>query len=252
MASKQASSSQTGRDPQAFLPQRYARQSFSPELWQRFSEAAAALGLSFSAEQKLRLEALYSHLLGVNAWLNLTRLSSPEEYLILHVLDSLTALELCKKHSRPGDLLLDLGSGAGYPGLPLAMHMTDRKFLLLDSRRKKAEFLKHTIALLPEAQLQALCFRGREVARHCPEIRHACTVLTARAVGAAAELLLDAEQLLKPGGHLLLLKGPKFLQEENEQFEQACQKLGFKPELAAPVQLPELGQERYLVLAKKL
>ncbi|NMA43174.1 MAG: 16S rRNA (guanine(527)-N(7))-methyltransferase RsmG [Oligosphaeraceae bacterium] len=250
--SKPRTTDAQAHDPQAFLPERYPLHNFDEQHWQQFAEGASLLGLNFSPAERSRLEALYSHLLGVNAWLNLTRLSSPEEYLRLHVLDSLSAFALVKQYSRPGELILDLGSGAGYPGLPLAMQLKDRKFLLLDSRRKKVEFLSHTIKLLPDSQLQALCFRGREVAAHSPEFHCQCALVMARAVGTAADLLPDAEQLLRPGGHLLLFKGPRFLQEEKEHFESVCRRLNFNLELITPVNLEQLGQERCLVLIKKL
>lgn len=237
-------------DPGAFLPERYPLKQFSQEEWSWFVDACHDLEITPTAQQRLTLEKLLSHLSGVNQWLNLTRLSSPAEYLKFHVFDSLTILNLVQELTIPGDTVLDLGSGAGYPGLPLALWLEDRRFVLLDARRKKVEFLRHTIGLLARPHLEAACFRGREVARQRPDLYRKCALVTARAVGPASENLLDAAELLKKDGLLILMKGPNFLKDENEDFTEACRKNGFELQEIFPIALDDQDPDRYIVIVK--
>ena len=237
-------------DPDAFLPERYPLLEFPQADWDWFVAACHDIDIEPTIEQRQSLEKLFSHLTGVNAWLNLTRLTTPAEYLKFHVFDSLTILNLVQEMTAPGDRILDLGTGGGYPGLPLATWLTDRPFILLDSRRKKIEFLQHTIKLLPESDLEATCFRGREVKHHRPDLYRNCALVTARAVGAASENLLDAAELLKNNGHLIMMKGPNFLKDEGEDFEMACKKTGFELQDILPIALDDQDPDRYIVIVK--
>ncbi len=237
-------------DPDAFLPGRYPLLQFPQADWDWFLSACRDLDIEATQAQRQILEQLFSHLTGVNAWLNLTRLTNPAEYLKFHVFDSLTILNLVQEMTSPGDLILDLGTGGGYPGLPLAIWMKDRTFVLLDSRRKKVEFLQHTIKLLPESHLEATCFRGREAAHHRPDLYRKCTLVTARAVGPASENLLDAAELLKNDGHLIMMKGPNFLKDEGTDFETACRKTGFELQEILPIALDDQDPDRYIVIVR--
>ena len=237
-------------DPDAFLPERYPLLQFPQTDWDWFTAACRDLDIEPTAAQRLSLEKLFSHLTGVNTWLNLTRLTTPAEYLKFHVFDSLTILNLVQEMTVPGDRILDLGTGGGYPGLPLATWLTDRHFILLDSRRKKIEFLKHTIKLLPEANLEATCFRGREAEHQRPDLYRNCALVTARAVGPASENLLDASELLKNDGHLIMMKGPHFLKDEGEDFEIACKNTRFELQEILPIALDDQDPDRYIVIVK--
>ena len=238
-------------DPDAFLPERYPLLSFPTQDWEWFTAACKDLEITVSDAQRQTLERLYSHLLGVNTWLNLTRLTSPSDYLKFHIFDSLTVLNLVQELTSPGEIVLDLGSGGGYPGLPLAIWLPDRHFVLLDSRRKKVEFLQQTQTLLPSAKTEAVCFRGREVAHQRPDLYQNCSLLTARAVGPASEILIDAAELLKNHGHLILLKGPNFLKDEGPDFELACRTIGFELLEILPIALDAQDPDRYVVLAQR-
>ncbi len=239
-------------DPDAFRPDKYPLLSFPEPAWQWFLQACQDLEISVGAEKRLILERFYSHLLGVNAWLNLTRLTTAEEYLKFHIFDSLTVLNLIQEFSAPGDIILDLGSGGGYPGLPLLTWLPDRHFVLLDSRRKKVTFLQQALTLLPATQkAEAVCFRGREVGAHRPDLHNQCSIVIARAVGKAAEVLLDAGELLQAGGHCLMLKGPNFITAEGDEFADACRTLNFELQDIHPIALDENDPDRYVVVSRK-
>ena len=240
-------------DPDAFRPDHYPLLSFPEPAWQWFRQACQDLEIDSIDDKRPLLERFYSHLLGVNTWLNLTRLTSAEQYLKFHVVDALTVLNLVQELSAPGDIVLDLGSGGGYPGLPLLTWLPDRHFVLLDSRRNKATFLQQTLTLLPDTQkAEADCFRGREVGAYRPDLYQNCSIVTARAVGKAAELLLDATELLRNGGYLILLKGPNFITDESDEFDRACQKLNFALQDIHPIALDENDPDRYVVVCKRM
>ncbi len=239
--------------PLAFLPERYPQLSFPEPAWRWFQQACQDLEIALTPAHRLLLERLYSHLSGVNKWLNLTRLTDAEDYLKFHVFDSLTVLNLVQELSAPGDLILDLGSGGGYPGLPLLIWLPpDRRFVLLDSRPKKVAFLRQTLTLVPDrANAEAACFRGREVGAHRPDLRQNCDLVTARAVGKAAELLREASELLRAGGYLILLKGPNFITAESDEFNHACQKFNFELQDIHPIALAETDPDRYVVVSRR-
>ncbi len=99
--------------------------------------------------------------------------------------------------------LVDVGTGGGLPGIPLACALPKKHFLLIDARKKKVHFLHHAIAHL---KLVNACLQWARI-EHLPPLN--CDVLLARAVGPLSQLLTWAKQHLRPGGQLLALKGPE-------------------------------------------
>ncbi len=233
-------------------PSDYPRLSFDDDDWKWFEEACDDLGIPLAPGKRAVAEAIYSHLVGVNGWMNLTRLTSGRDYLKFHLLDSLVAMYHVSELSAPGDIVLDLGSGGGYPGLPMMAWLPDRRYVLVDSRKRKADFLAEAVRLTGCPGAAAYAFRGREVAACHPELRHACQVVTARAVGRGAELLPDATELLRREGVFLLLKGPSYMEQESEEFDLACRDAGFDIEIELPFSLVPGDPERFIVAARKL
>ena len=102
------------------------RLTFPEDAWEWFKTACADIELPLDDTKRPILEALYSHLVHVNETLNLTRITSPLDYLKFHVFDSLTVENLVAAYTKPDDIVVDLGSGGGYPGLPLMTWLPDR------------------------------------------------------------------------------------------------------------------------------
>jgi 16S rRNA (guanine527-N7)-methyltransferase len=238
-------------DPELLSPDHYPRLSFPDEAWSWFEHACADIELPVYDTHRDRLEAVYSHLLGVNEWMNLTRITEPLDFLKFHVFDSLTALPVIEDLTEAGDVCVDLGSGGGYPGLPLAIWLPDRRWLLVDSRSKKVAFLKQALTLTPCSSARALAFRGREVRTAAPEFAGRAAVVVARAVGRADKLLPEAVDLLQDGGLLLILKGPSFEASEQRDFVNACPAFGFELVQEMRLALDPDDPERILVLAAK-
>ena len=180
-----------------------------------------------------------------NESVNLTRIHDKEEAMILHVEDSLTALP--ELNEAPKGLYGDMGSGAGYPGIPLAI-ATGRETLLVDARMKKMEAVK---AMLEEMGLagQINVFSGRAelLARKQP---NAFSALTARALSKLGILLELASPLLFQGGHLICYKSHVEEGEYNHALEVANQ-VGMRLISDREFTLGENYQRRILVYEKK-
>ncbi|CAN5752274.1 16S rRNA (guanine(527)-N(7))-methyltransferase RsmG [soil metagenome] len=176
------------------------------------------LGLELRPEVRVAIEAQARLLLGWSDSVNLSAHRTPERIAREHVIDSLTALPLLEGTAS----LLDLGSGAGYPGLPLALALSVERVALVDSIGKKVRFLEVAAAAAlkelqgaaheapdpagrPAPAFSALKARAEDLARQ-PAQREAWDAVTARAVAPMAELLELSLPLLRIGGRLVAWK----------------------------------------------
>jgi 16S rRNA (guanine527-N7)-methyltransferase len=154
-----------------------------------------AHGLDVTSDQARRLARFLELLVQWNRVYNLTGIRDPVELLERHLVESLALAPLLR-----GDSVADIGTGAGLPGLPLAIVCRDRRFTLIESRRKRVNFLRHVAATLELGNVTVAHSR----AEHLPCPAPFATVL-ARAVAPPDELLAIARPLLAPRGRLLLL-----------------------------------------------
>lgn len=221
--------------------------------WAWFRERCAALALPDPTPWRGTLGALHGHLVGVNRWLNLTKLSDARDWLKLHVLDSLTGLSDPRlQHLAEGAPCLDLGSGGGYPGLPLALATGARiPWVLADARRKKAEFLAAAGSLVGP-QVRGLHLRGGAVAGTAPHLHRRCQLVVNRAMGQADEVLAEAAPLLRPHGHLLIWKGPAFEGEERDRAAAAAPKLGYRVVGVRRLRLTDEDPERLIAAYERI
>ena len=199
------------------------------------------------------LEALFGHLVGVNRWLNLTRIAGARDYLKLHVLDSLTLTRDARlARLAAGTPCVDLGSGGGYPGLPLARWRPQAPWVLADARRKKAEFLAAAATLLGVPAVRGRHLRGGRTQQEAPELFRQCQLVVSRAMGPGAEVLAEAEPLLRRHGHLLLAKGPAFAGEERTATLATAERLRFRLVHEHRVQLDAGDPERVIIAFERL
>ena len=163
-------------------------------------------------EKKKLIEEHLRLVIKANETMNLTRIDSFEDGMLLHVEDSLTALK--EMNSAPGGLYGDLGSGAGYPGIPLGI-ATGRKTVLIDTRAKKMNTVKSMIETMGiTGQIEVFAGRAELLAR---KMGGQFAVLTARALAKLAVLLELSSPLLKTGGHLICFKA----NVDDEEFNRA-------------------------------
>lgn len=163
-----------------------------------------ALDLELEPDVRDAIDAHVRLLLAWTGAINLTAIREPGEVARLHVLDSLTAVAHLR--SRGIDRIVDIGSGGGFPGLPLAIALHSDRTLLLDSVGKKVRFLRTVIeATGLERRVAAEAARA-ESAAHDPRDREAWPAVTARAVASLAELVELGLPLAAPGGVLVAWK----------------------------------------------
>jgi 16S rRNA (guanine527-N7)-methyltransferase len=207
----------------------------------------AALGLTLDPEAR---EAIDGHARLLLAWtgsINLTAIRVPAEVARLHVLDSLSAVPLLR--ARGATALLDLGSGGGYPGLPLAVALGLARALLVDSIAKKVAFLETAIAATGlGSRVAAERARAEDLARD-PRDRGAWPVVVARAVGSLAELVEVGLPLVAPGGVLVAWKRAP-LDDELAVAARALAALGAGPVSVVPAGVPGLESHRLVVVPR--
>jgi 16S rRNA (guanine527-N7)-methyltransferase len=193
-------------------------------------EGIARLGLADlpdGAEEKLL--AYLALLVKWNAAYNLTAVRDPAEMVVKHLLDSLSILP----HVR-GGTLIDVGTGAGLPGMVLAIVRPDLRVTMLDSNGKKVRFLRQVIAELKVGNAQAVQSRVEEHAARYD-------MVTSRAFATLADMLQWSGQLAGEGGEFLAMKG------QRPEAEIAALPAGYAVKEVLPLAVPFLGEERHLV-----
>lgn len=201
----------------------------------RLQAGVAALGLDLSDAQIARLIDYLRLLARWNETYNLTAVRDIVEMVDKHVLDSLAIVP----HLR-GESLADLGSGAGLPGIPVAIATPARRVYLVESNGKKARFLREAARQLALTEVRVI--EARAEAATPPEL---VDEVTARALARLDELWRLAGRWLKPGGRLLAMKGP------GHEDETRTLPAGVTPEVMR-LAVPGLDAHRYLVVLSKV
>ena len=194
-------------------------------------DGTRALALELSDAQLARLVAHLDLLDEWNARMNLTAIRDRPSQLTKHLLDSLAVQPYLR-----GERIADVGSGAGFPGIPLAIVEPHRQFTLIESTGKKCRFLEHVREALELKNVAVVQSRAES---YKPDMRFD-TVL-ARAVGPVADLVKVAGPLVVGGGRLLAMKGRYPEQEVAARLD------GWKVVAVHPLSVPGLGEERHLV-----
>jgi len=197
-----------------------------------------ACGISISEAAASRIARYHDMLLDYNTRMDLTAVTDPDEMPDRHYVDSLSVLKM--PDALPlGARLIDVGSGAGFPGLPLAIAREDLSVVLLDSLKKRVGFLADVISELKLSNVQAVHLRAEDGA-HNPLYREQFDVGIARAVAALPVLLEYVLPFVKQGGQALLWKGPG-VKAELADGERVAALLG--GEVLAPVSMPIQGRD---------
>lgn len=178
-----------------------------------------------NSEQQSCYQRLYAEVLKGNQQLNLTRITDPQEFWEKHLWDSLRGIQAWLTPASISSSLrvIDVGTGAGFPGIPIAIAHPDWQVTLLDSTRKKIDFLE---VLLASLSITAETIVGRaEQVGQMPYYRESYDLAVIRAVATASACAEYTLPLLKLGGTAVLYRG-QWLDEETEALQTAVQKLG--------------------------
>jgi 16S rRNA (guanine527-N7)-methyltransferase len=197
----------------------------------RLSAGIARLGLELAPAQVDALGVLVAELADWNTRVNLTAITDPAQVVDKHLLDSLAVLPWLRGHA-----VADVGSGAGFPGLPLAIADPERRYTLIESTGKKAKFMRHVIERLALPNAQVLQGRA-EALKPAP----AFDTVISRALGSLSDFVRVAGHLAGRGGRLLAMKG------KVPAAELKALPTGWKALAVHPVAIPGLDAERCLV-----
>jgi 16S rRNA (guanine527-N7)-methyltransferase len=197
-------------------------------------------------EIEAELHQLVEKLLDANTRVNLTAIRTPEEAWIKHILDSLEGLST---RLFVGDkTAIDVGTGPGFPGLPLALAHRETKWSFLDATRKKCDFVREMSQVF---NLDAKVLHGRaEEVGHDPKYRSVFDIATARAVGNIVEVAEYCLPLVKPRGHVILWRG-KDAESEAKQQKWPLSKLGGVVREIRPYELEGHDMTYHLVVLEK-
>jgi 16S rRNA (guanine527-N7)-methyltransferase len=210
-------------------------------------EGASLFGISLDIKQVELFSKVLESMIEGNKQINLTALTDEKEIVIKHFLDSLTPLPCIKSF---GNIkLIDVGTGAGFPGVPLKIARPDIEIVLLDSLKKRVAYLSH---LIKETGLRGISVvHGRaEDFGHNKQFREKFDVAVSRAVAKLSALTELCLPFVKTGGMMIALKGPG-LQEENEEAGKAIIELGGEFVELVEIKLPVTEDKRILALIKK-
>ena len=207
----------------------------------------ASLGVDLEPVARAVIDAHARFLLAWTTAINLTAIRDPADVARLHVLDSLSAVPHLAALGTVR--LLDIGSGGGYPGLPLAVALGADRALLVDSVGKKVRFLRTVIDATGLGSRVAAESARAETLAHDPRDRAAWTVVTARAVTSLAELVELGLPLVAPGGVLVAWKREP-VDEELVAARGALEALGAGPVGVAPSGVPGLEAHRLVIVPR--
>lgn len=166
-------------------------------------DAAAQLGIGVNRQQASQFARHAQLLLEWNRKINLTAITDPQEVAIKHFVDAIAPLDHIPARGR----LLDIGTGGGFPGIPLKIMRPGQSMTLIDSVRKKINFVRHVIRQMSLERIEALHTRA-EVLADSISSDEKFDIIVCRALSDPLAALKLSRSLLAPGGHVILYQGP--------------------------------------------
>ena len=206
----------------------------------------ALAGISLSRNQLLQFGRYFDLLTKTNKVMNLTALTSPQDVAVKHYIDSL----LCYDEAlMRGKNVIDVGTGAGFPGIPLKIYDPSLQLILLDSLEKRLKFLQETVRQLQLKNVSFEHMRAEDAGRD-KKLRGQADVAVSRAVARLSVLAEYCLPLVKKNGYLIALKGSKYMEELLEG-EKALRILGGSVTSVKEVELPGLNDGRAIIVIRK-
>lgn len=214
------------------------------EFYKSFNEKLKKINIEISEEQCMQFYNYMNLLIKWNEKINLTAIIEPEDIILKHFIDSLTI----NKHIEKNSKIADIGTGAGFPGIPLKILNKENKIVLIDSLNKRINFLNDVIEKNNLTNIYTIHSRVEDIG-HNVKYRNKFDIVTARAVAPLNVLLEYMLPLLKIGGRCICMKGPN-VEEELKQSQNAIEILGGKVEVVNQITLPDSDNKRTIIIVK--
>jgi 16S rRNA (guanine527-N7)-methyltransferase len=211
------------------------------------SDGAAAIGIRLGPAALDRFATYHREILLWNRRINLVSERSAQEMVIRHFLDSLTPAPFL---DRPDGALIDLGSGGGFPGIPLRIALTGLHLSLVEASRKKSSFLSHVVRTLRLEGVHVIRERVEELTAG-EALAGRFDTLISRAAFKLPDLIRTASFFLKPGGQLIAMKGPD-PQEEIEETERISEAAGMVFTACRAVRPPGADSLRKIIIYNRV
>lgn len=209
-------------------------------------EKSEKIGVVLNKKQLNQFYEYMNLLLDWNEKINLTAITEPEEIILKHFVDSLTIAKYIEK----GQSLVDVGTGAGFPGIPLKIYREDISIMLLDSLNKRINFLNEVIEKLDLKHITTIHSRVEEFGKN-RKYREKFDVATSRAVANLATLSEYMLPLVKIGGKSICMKGPE-ISQEIENSKRAIKILGGRVEKIDEFELASTNNKRNIITILKI
>lgn len=217
---------------------------------EKLQKGAAGLGILLTPRQEEQFRRFFQELVEANRRINLTTVIDWEEVQIRHFLDSLTVSLVLSPRVLSEGKIVDVGAGAGFPGVPLKIVFPDLGLCLVESTAKKGVFLSHLVGVLDLKGVEIHTGRAEELA-HCPALRETFDGVLSRAVAKARVLAELTIPFCKLGGVCVMQKQGRIEMELNEAKE-ALRTLGGSLREIREVAVPGLLRPRLLVVVEKV
>lgn len=211
-------------------------------------KAARSYGIALTEKQVEAYRIYYDLLIEWNEKINLTAITEPDQVAVKHMIDSLSCHNA--KIFFDGCSVIDVGTGAGFPGLPLKIFQDDLKLTLLDSLNKRVKFLATIAETLELSNVEVIHSRAEEGAKQ-KVYREKYDVAVSRAVARLNVLCELCMPFVKVGGYFVALKGAQYIAETKEAIH-AIELLGGKIEKTVPIKLPGIDDSRAIIYIKKV
>lgn len=215
------------------------------EFCKEIEEKSSKIDINLDNEICNKLYNYMNLLLEWNEKINLTAITDEKEIILKHFIDSFTI----NKFINSGDKILDIGTGAGFPGLPIKIIRPEVDVFLMDSLNKRINFLNEVIESLQLKNIEAFHSRAEEMAKN-NKFREKFDVVTSRAVAKLNILLEYMLPYTKINGKCLCMKGPN-IEEEIKEAEKALKILGGEIEKIEKIILPDSNIERNIIIIRK-
>lgn len=212
-----------------------------------FKEKARIFGVELNEEQLEKFDDFYKLLIEKNKVMNLTAITEYEEVINKHFVDSISINTFDKFSS--SKKIIDIGTGAGFPGIPINIAFPDKKIVLMDSLNKRIKFLDEVIDKLELSNITTIHSRAEDLA-HKEEYRQQFDICVSRALANLSTLSEYCIPFVKKGGYLVSYKSGK-LEEELEEAKFAISILGGRYYDTIQFVLPETDNSRAFAIIKK-